>query len=638
VDSFGTSQGRQALDPQKPAVAQQAESSEPSTQSYARSRITQQPILHPSNALFLQRSIGNWAVSQLLSQQRSAPAHSQSVHPLPAPPSSASPSLGQTSQDFSEPGDKISSVQSPQIQRNGLGEDDDTFPHDDEVATRISRAVSGRYVINVNCKLYKHDLETSEVLGQLKRGTVPSVVAALPRYMGQEWMLIKAKVVQGEEKWGYVPSAYIGEAPNKKSNDDDSDDEFAESIDDDDDDEPKEGEIENTTYEDNEIFYGKKTQRLILHGYTLMQSQNLYAAPDPSSEVLGTIAKDIIPYRVLESTNPDWLQVRTKLKKKQKADKSGYIPRAAVRHMPLQHKLLNDRPIMPTTGPEPSHILQHRFADCYLLAALSSLARRNPAFIQNELFRTDPTVASDTYKVRFHRFSPDTGSFQAEDVTVNRSLLRFVKDVRSVKKGNVLYPQDLAYGARGEWIWPAIVEKAYAAWTNTKIDFGSALEAIRALTGKQYDELSIVDESEKSTDQGEVEKRMERQRMHRDRLIQALSGPGKIVVASTLDKAPGDWHKLKEKGDKEENTSRHSEMVAGGVVFKHAYEVISADDSKIRLRNPWGKYSRVGGQIDQEGDVSELTWDEFFATFSGYRIEMPDKPSESKESAKLSSN
>lgn len=68
--------------------------------------------------------------------------------------------------------------------------------------------------------------------------------------------------------------------------------------------------------------------------------------------------------------------------------------------------------------------------------------------------------------------------------------------------------------------------------------------------------------------------------------------------------------------------------MVGGIAFGHVYSIVSANDSSITLRNPWGTYARVNGVVVPEAAESVLPWEEFDLCFSGWsaRSETQRKP------------
>jgi hypothetical protein len=61
----------------------------------------------------------------------------------------------------------------------------------------------------------------------------------------------------------------------------------------------------------------------------------------------------------------------------------------------------------------------------------------------------------------------------------------------------------------------------------------------------------------------------------------------------------------------------------GGIAHSHEYELVEATEDVVKLRNPWGKYSRVNGQVEENEAVSELSWEEFFEVASAYTLKGP---------------
>lgn len=103
--------------------------------------------------------------------------------------------------------------------------------------------------------------------------------------------------------------------------------------------------------------------------------------------------------------------------------------------------------------PKHTDARQGFIGDCYLLSALSALARSNPHHLKG--LATDH--GDDTYTFRFHRRLGD-GRFSAESVRLDAKV-----PVRQ-RDGVPIYGRSQP-GPKGEGdLWPLLAEKAYATW------------------------------------------------------------------------------------------------------------------------------------------------------------------------------
>jgi hypothetical protein len=123
---------------------------------------------------------------------------------------------------------------------------------------------------------------------------------------------------------------------------------------------------------------------------------------------------------------------------------------------------------------EAAHVVQQRagsdvrhgaLADCYLVAAMGALAKSNPAALRNAVV----DLGNGAYRVRFY--------------STNAAGRAFTKDVLTTYDA----------GARADApLWPAIIEKAYAAWSRnpgaTRLPRNSG-EAMAAISGAESTRL-----------------------------------------------------------------------------------------------------------------------------------------------------
>ncbi|MDO8519327.1 MAG: C2 family cysteine protease [Deltaproteobacteria bacterium] len=196
-------------------------------------------------------------------------------------------------------------------------------------------------------------------------------------------------------------------------------------------------------------------------------------------------------------------------------------------------------------------INQGSIGDCYFLAALSSVANSNPAFIRESIRMN----ADGTYTVRFFR--------QGKPIYV-----RVDGDIPQTRWGTPIYGTSTDSGE----LWVSIMEKAYA---KLQLGYhqinkgGYPEEALRVLTGIGTKVKFILDD-------------------HPDKIYSILKkslGKGRSVVASTY--------------------GANKKFERNGVIGHHAYTVLRVYEKNgmkyVELRNPWG-HKEWNGSADGAND------------------------------------
>jgi len=223
-------------------------------------------------------------------------------------------------------------------------------------------------------------------------------------------------------------------------------------------------------------------------------------------------------------------------------------------------------------GAEMTDVNQGAVGDCYLMAALASLAKNSPETLQNMITDNE----NGTYTVHF--------GGEMGDVTVD-------DDFAVNQFDNPLYAQT-GDDANPE-LWVAIIEKAFAQGEGSfdSIVGGWANEALAELTGQ--DNFTIASPGSFSPE-----------------ALQAALDNKQSVTASSV---AGDSGK---KGD-----------LPSGIVRNHAYVVNDVRQNEngeweVQVYNPWGSDSASG-----DGNSDGLTWisyDEFSSSFR--QVEMMNTP------------
>lgn len=372
---------------------------------------------------------------------------------------------------------------------------------------------------------------------------------------------------------------------------------------------------------DAQIHYNQTIDRQRGHMHLLRKAKGLYSEKEKNDQnLLATLARGRAVEVLDEADGGSW-KTRSWAKVRATVDgaaTTGYInTKGGVDDKPLVHAAAGV--VMdPDNGPKPEDVAQNMFGDCYLLAPLMSMARRMPDRVRSGLFQTNPTQPADTHTIRFHReTAPWSGVFVAEDVRVANTVLQTQADM--VRSDGSALASGSNIGANGGWNWPALVEKAFAAWPGKRgrgtLDGGDAGWGASLLIGQTHATPTLsmtADEQQRWTN----EEKGQFVQGKKAAILAAVTAGDRLVTASTKGQPPQAW--LDRHGGKTDGTGAGSEKKVGGIAFGHVYDVVSATHDEIRVRNPWGSYGRVDGQKDDRAAVSVLTWDEFMAVFACY--------------------
>jgi hypothetical protein len=145
--------------------------------------------------------------------------------------------------------------------------------------------------------------------------------------------------------------------------------------------------------------------------------------------------------------------------------------------LPADAGAVHEAPLWPrqalfVDGATPDDPIQNGLGDCYLLAALSSLARDHAEPLQRDLIRAN---RDGTFTVRLFERTSSSGSVRPVEITVDGSL-----PIRS-GSGERAY----ARSRNPAELWPSLVEKAYAKWKGgyAALVQGQPGSTLEALTG-----------------------------------------------------------------------------------------------------------------------------------------------------------
>lgn len=236
----------------------------------------------------------------------------------------------------------------------------------------------------------------------------------------------------------------------------------------------------------------------------------------------------------------------------------------------------------------PNDINQGSIGDCFFLASLAAVAHTNP-----DLIRRAITQNSDgTFTVRLFVERERRVLFWRTRnlVPVNVKLYpTFPISVAGTDTANPEAGTNPAHAhggdtdARGRTeLWVRLVEKAYALLMGSYAAIGNggfAADALETLTGERFTERVLDDDS-------------------KERIIEMVEDGIPVTVSTNTDK----FRNL----SAEDRRFANENSIVGG----HAYSVVSADNSRIRIRNPWGTGAR--------NPTPEITWTQFQTYFNQF--------------------
>ena len=225
---------------------------------------------------------------------------------------------------------------------------------------------------------------------------------------------------------------------------------------------------------------------------------------------------------------------------------------------PIMIEDKSEVPLFSEGGPKVEDIAQGKIRDCWLLAALGSIASFRPEFLQ--YIMTD-NPESGTVSVRLQR-EIQPGEFRSEVYTVKKSIF----------KSKVIDGDKAIMSKLQGCIWPQMMEKAFSAYwdsCNVLIDFNnvdgyrdnifSYREPFKVILGKYAE--SSGEYNQLSGDPKELFEKIQRNLKNRMPIILAVT-----VKFNDLD------------GDEVQN--------------QHGYSLVGAEEGKgkyyIKLRNPCG--------------------------------------------------
>lgn len=219
-------------------------------------------------------------------------------------------------------------------------------------------------------------------------------------------------------------------------------------------------------------------------------------------------------------------------------------------------------------GFNPDDVLQGQVGDCYLLAALSSVAHVKPQLLEKAV----KDNGDGTFTVTFFEKKTKTARPTPVQITVD--------DTFPMRRGGQL--EYAAARTKGE-LWPLVFEKAYASWKGgyEAIEGGMSATTLQALTGMKPDFFPV----DSALGAAAIYKK-----------LKALDDAGAAVVA----------------------LSKPWEPISQGLVGDHAYTVLGVEERGgerfVKLRNPWGE--REPGRDGKDDGLFSMPLEKFLHAFA----------------------
>jgi Calpain family cysteine protease len=343
------------------------------------------------------------------------------------------------------------------------------------------------------------------------------------------------------------------------------------------------------------------------------KSGSLYKDPDETSPRIGKLEKGQ-SYKPagqpMTVGNRDWLKIQARIPKTGGEIKAGWVKEDhTIDTLALDFKDVANQPLLPQgEQPKPEHVQQGMIGDCYLMAALISVAKQQPQKIINMFQPSIYTQGNENVAVRFYKTDYTDNNkkktFTENWVTIPKSIV-VTKNKYKTTTGNVYEAGSAAY-AKGNVLWPALVEKAYAAWpyrlpslksqspSYDKIIGGHGYMALEHLTGEGHTGQNLS-EFEDNVNTGERGSGKYGPKL--EKLFHAIEDALLNAESITLG-TPRNWSGIPDMEKASTGQTGHSggEEISNGLLAKHEYGVLGTrcdgDVYYVRIRNPWGHYGR----------------------------------------------
>jgi hypothetical protein len=226
----------------------------------------------------------------------------------------------------------------------------------------------------------------------------------------------------------------------------------------------------------------------------------------------------------------------------------------------------SENPVFGEKGPRPEDVKQGISGECWLLAPMMAIAGKDGGKAVKDMIREN---GNGTVTVRFWR--REATSLVPDYVTVTTRVLE------KEQLGFSLIPRGISTGASSEvggCLWPALVVKAYAVWSNNKRKDNTRNRAQQDVSGGWADESMTAF-------LGKAEKHDAKAKSTPDKLKETFAqDPTAMVSAST---------------GKGANTT----AFLWGVQKAHVYRVTGADARGVTLQNPWGRSHAFRGDSNR---------------------------------------
>lgn len=227
---------------------------------------------------------------------------------------------------------------------------------------------------------------------------------------------------------------------------------------------------------------------------------------------------------------------------------------------------LSSNPVFSKKGPRPEDVKQGVSGECWLLAPMMAIAGKDGGKPVRDMIRDN---GNGTVTVRFWR--REAAGMVPDYVTVTTEVLE------KEQLGFSLVPRGISTGASSEaggCLWPALLVKAYAVWSNNQRKDNVRNRAQQDVSGGFSDESMAAF-------LGKAEKHEAKAKSTPEKLRQAFADDPEAMVSAS--------------------TGAGASMTAflWGLQKNHVYRVTGATAKGVTLQNPWGKTHAMRGDFNR---------------------------------------